>query len=177
MSLRQLERDSIRKFVEEAGNSHFRGARVLDYGCGAQPYKSLVQSFGAEYVGYDNENNPGWIVDGLNVDLPNGTYDVILMTQVLHNVVPIWNVQELLVELRKRFLVPGGHLVATYTTTWLESDPTICWLFTKSGMERLLEDAGYTIVRHDRRGSLDLDDLSAEETLTLGYGVIAKGVS
>jgi hypothetical protein len=133
-SIRQLERASIRAFVESAV-SEFHG-RVLDYGCGLQPYRQIVESAGAEYHGWDRAHFPANVsVDDVgDVALLAYRYDTILCTQVAQ----YW--PDPAAELRKIRAVTrkGGALVLTYPTSWDVIEPDDLWRFTRPGMERLL---------------------------------------
>ena len=117
MNLREFERESIRAFVEKAGTLGYLKGRVLDYGCGKQPYRSLVQSFGAEYVGYDHESFPGFIEGGLNVatnPIWGNQWDAVLCTQAFHYIVdPPPAIAEI-----KRVLRPGGAVLITVPVVW-----------------------------------------------------------
>ena len=64
----------------------------------------------------------------------------------------------------------------TYPTNWPEVEPEDLQRFTKAGMERLLTEAGFEIVRHER--SAEVAPLVAghlhRKTFCAGYGVIAR---
>lgn len=172
-TVRELERESIRSFVASAA-AHFDG-RVLDYGCGKQPYRGIVEDAGGEYVGYDRVDYPGNVSEE---DLPErspnplysgeGPWAAILCTQILQYVP---DVRGLLSEFRFELIGPKyGVLVLTYATNWAEVEREDLHRFTQAGMERLLHITGYSILRHERRASLNLSGFD----LALGYGVIAR---
>ena len=52
--LRTIEREAIRAFVQSAADDGYLSGRVLDYGCGKQPYGDIVETAVGEY-GYDRE--------------------------------------------------------------------------------------------------------------------------
>ncbi len=176
------ENASIRHFVAQAASEGYLRGRVLDYGCGRQPYRNLVESFGAEYYGYDHDSFPAHIgTTSVGTD-PTYTehFDAILCTQVIQYVpihrderyTPDGSIRALLDRWRTA-LGRDGHLILTYPTNWPEVQPEDLHRFTKSGMERLLAEAGYTVVMHERRATTAvMIDQSA--VLALGYGVVAR---
>lgn len=175
-SVRAAERASIRAFVE--GCAEHLGGRVLDYGCGQQPYRGIVEAAGGEYLGFDNKDFPGNVSERDIVDRGPGfeRVNAILCTQVLQYV-PLYGylapVSLTLAGVLDRFeseLRHGGHLILTYPTTWAEVEPVDLTRFTRAGMERLLVGAGFTILRHDERAAIVLGGFR----LPLGYGVLAR---
>lgn len=170
-NLRELETRSIAAFIESCGE-HFRGKRVLDFGSGTQPYRTLIESFGAEYTPYDAPQYPASRAEKDTTGQTFGkTYDTLLVTQVIQYVERpgTW-----LIELRARFLRPtegDAALVMTYPTNWPEVEDEDLHRFTKAGMARLLTDAGFHIQRHEPRQdvAVSLDG----ERLVAGYGVLA----
>lgn len=160
-SIRELERKSIRDFVER--NKQYLTGRVLDFGAGKpgtcrqpQPYRDLVSG---EYVPVDKGDS-----------IPNVEFDAILCTQVLQYVEDVPH-QVFDFSNRLRF---GGKLVMTYPTNWDEVEPSDLHRFTKAGMEALLTRseffAGFTIISHERRAEIDLGGFK----FPLGYGVVAQ---
>lgn len=174
-SLRELEASSIREFVASAA-SRLTG-RVLDYGAGKQPYRSIVEGAGGEYVPYDRIAFPGSVAttdvgpDYPLIRAPNARgvrdpeWDAILCTQVLQYVPD----PKYLIESFREALVVGGVLVMTYPTTWPEIEAVDLRRFTTTGIRRMLEEAGFVVVRIERRGEFDLDGFR----LSLGGGVEA----
>jgi hypothetical protein len=167
--LRDAEARSIREFVQRAADEGYLSGRVLDYGCGKQPYRDIVEDVGT-YFGYDQTEFAG-NVSGEDIgdfDLPwEKPWKALLCTQVLQYVREPGG---LLSHLFEHILGRGGHLVLTYPTNWPEVEPDDLHRFTKAGMERLLTEAGFTIVRHDLRHSFQ----HAGSTFAAGYGVIAR---
>lgn len=160
--LSAVENDTIREFVRSCGD-HL-GGRVLDYGCGKQPYRTIVEDHGGTYVGYDRKMFGG-NVSGRDIGKLGGEFDAILCTQVLAYV---HEVGEALFDMRD-MLTPGGRLILTYPGAW----PVIrdeLWHFTQHGMEALLTQAGFTVERHDLRHALDFDGFS----VPMGYAALAR---
>ncbi len=155
--IQALERDSIRDFVRRYRN--YLTGRVLDFGAGKpgtcrvpQPYRDLVAG---DYVPFDKGD-----------EFPSGQFDAVLCTQVLQYVAdPQATLKQFFAALN-----PGGYLLMSYPTSWAEVESGDLWRFTRSGMEALLLGAGFELLYHDRRASVDLPGFS----FPLGYGVIAR---
>lgn len=163
--IREMESASIYEFVD--GCSDHLAGRVLDFGCGKQPYRSVVEAAGGEYVPYDRLSHPA-NVSGADVGeepVPGARFDAVLCTQVAQ----YW--PDPLVELLyfHAYLRADGHLVMTYPTNWDEVEPADLWRFTRWGMEKLLREAGFTIDYHERRAEVELSGFR----FPLGYGVLA----
>jgi hypothetical protein len=159
--IRQIELASIRRFVGQ--NRELLRGRVLDFGAGKpgtcrnpQPYRDLVDP-SAEYVPVDI-GDP-WFPGGFNT---------VLCTQVVQYIFwPLTTLREL-----HNNLVDGGHLILTYPTSWDEVEAMDLWRFTKAGMERLLFQAGFEIVKHERRAEVVLGSFR----FPIGYGCIARKI-
>ncbi len=157
MSVRDLERWSIRTFVEKH-NDKLVG-RTLDYGCGRQPYRDLV---GGTYVAYDKNpeygcTEPPW---------KHGLFDAILCTQVIEYITdPL-----LLLMKFNNILRPGGFLVMTYPTNWDEVEGDDLFRFTRNGMELVLGRASFKVLAHEKRADVYTQD---GFRFPLGYGVVA----
>jgi SAM-dependent methyltransferase len=118
--------------------------RVLDYGCGGSPYRSLFTSCQT----YHRADLSG---DGLDFEftddarLPDhigGSYDCVLSTQVLEHVL------EAPTYLREayRALRPGGTLVLSTHGMFEEHGcPHDYWRWTGFGLMRAVEDAGFHV--------------------------------
>jgi Methyltransferase domain len=166
MSLREEESRSIRRFVQLAADDGYLSGRVLDYGCGKQPYRDIVEAAGAQYDGFDLVRFGGNL-SGANITPPwKEGYQAVLCNQVVQYVLnPPRFARALYVR-----LTAGGYLVMTYPTNWPEVESDDLHRFTKAGMERLLAEAGFEIVRHDWRHGFNYDGIS----FAAGYGVVAR---
>jgi SAM-dependent methyltransferase len=134
--------------------------KVVDVGCGAQPFRSLLPAE-AQYVGLDIEaagERFGYEVpDTIHFDggkwpaEANGA-DLVLCTEVLEHVL---EPRALLAEAHAA-LRPGGLLLLTvpFAARW-HFVPYDYWRFTPSSLEHLLERAGFgEIVVHARGNAL-----------------------
>ena len=152
-ALRDGNRAAVGDFV--AKHRQYLTGKVLDFGCGPQPYKHLVDG---EYVPFDPDY-------GRKPAEPTGVYDAILITQVLQFVE---NPAETLRRLMADHLKVGGHFVITYHTSWYEAQAADTWRISTRGMERLL--AGCEIVAHEAITELLFDNF----TMRLTSGVVAR---
>ncbi len=111
-----------RTFYEQAIRSRSRGARVLEYGCGASAFVAGVVDDAGELVGIDisdvavmqateraaREGRTAHyqVMDAESLDFPDRSFDLVCSTAVLHHL-----------DLRKAFreisrtLRPGGHAI------------------------------------------------------------------
>ena len=122
------------------------GARVLDYGCADRPYTDWFPP-GVEVVGADLPGNDLATLevrpDG-TVPCPDASFDAVLSTQVLEHVEdPAGYLREC-----ARLLRPGGRmLLSTHGIFYFHPDPLDLWRWTCQGLERVVTDAGLSVVR------------------------------
>lgn len=166
--IRQLERESIRSFVESCAE-HFTG-RVLDLGCGKQPYRDVVEQAGGTYVGFDSPTFPGSTVD---VDTTgegwDERFDTVLCNQVVQYVP---DVPEFLFKIHVDQLRAGGVLVLTYPLCWDWIEAADLHRFSPTGMARMLTSQGFVVERSEERAAVEL----AGFRFPLGYGVVARAL-
>lgn len=116
--------------------------RVLDVGCGIQPYRSLLGPGVVEYVGVDRPGDlSGPHVYGTAEDLPfaDASFDVVMLTQVLEHVM---DPRCVLAE-ATRVLKPGGRVIITMPGTWPTHEaPYDFWRFTRHGSLMLMKEFG-----------------------------------
>jgi 2-polyprenyl-3-methyl-5-hydroxy-6-metoxy-1,4-benzoquinol methylase len=117
--------------------------RILDYGCGGSPYRSLFRN--SEYVRADFTPCQGLdflLPSDSSIPVPDGSFDMVLSTQVLEHVPePAHYIAESF-----RVLKPGGFLVLT--THGLFGDhgcPYDFQRWTADVLRLLLERAGFRI--------------------------------
>lgn len=164
-TIRALERDSIRAFMESCSDLYV--GRVLDFGAGRQPFKTLIESTGADYHPFDRGSHPANVSgrdDGPDDPLTED-WDVIVCNQVLQYVP---DVPELLAYFSAA-LYPGGTLILTGATTWVENEREDLHRHTLSGIAAFLDQAGFDVERLESRASIDLPGFA----LSLGYGAVA----
>jgi SAM-dependent methyltransferase len=92
------------------------GLRIVDFGCGAQPYAPVFTARGATYVGADFGSGHEITIgsDG-KIDAPSASCDLVVSFQVLEHV---RDLDTYLAE-AARILRPGGQLLLSTHGTWL----------------------------------------------------------
>jgi SAM-dependent methyltransferase len=131
---------------------------LLDVGCGAQPYRTLVPA-SVQYIGIDSADAK----ERFGYDIPDTKYftgnrwpvgdviaDTVLCTETLEHVLdPLDFLAEAMRSLR-----PGGRLILTvpFAARW-HYVPFDYWRFTPSGLKHLLHKSGFTNVEVYRRGN------------------------
>lgn len=116
--------------------------RVLDVGCGAQPYRHLLDATTA-YVGLEIDTTVNRVrgladhyYDGLHMPYDDGEFDGVLCNQVLEHVFDA----EIFVAEMARVLRPGGCLLLTVPFVWPEHEqPYDARRYTSFGLLALLE--------------------------------------
>lgn len=132
-----------------------RGYSVLvDYGCGAMPYRPLFAPHIDEYQGADLADNPHahrtLRADG-GLPHPDASVQIVLSTQVLEHVTdPGLYLQEC-----RRVLADDGLLILSTHGTWrYHPCPTDYWRWTNAGLRRVVEEASFEVV--DFHGGMGL---------------------
>lgn len=139
-----------RKDLYEAvqNNSEFISGKVLDFGCGTQPYKKLFKA--DEYIGVEidipGEFKDKGIVyyDGKHIPFENETFDSMISSEVFEHVI---NIDEIVKELN-RVMKTGGNALITVPFVY----PRHCWpndyrRYTYEGVKNLLVSNGFEILK------------------------------
>jgi len=118
--------------------------RLLDAGCGSQPYRDIFQC--DEYVAVDISPTftPDIVGDLRNMEaIGNQSFDSVLSNQVLEHV----DDADRVVAEMYRVLRPGGYLCVTVPfISRLHGMPHDYWRFSISGLRYLLEKHGFEVV-------------------------------
>lgn len=117
--------------------------RVLDFGCGGSPYRSLFAN--ADYMRADVPGAHGvdYIIQSdSHIAASDKTFDIILSTQVVEHV---RNTRAYFAECN-RLLRPGGQLIlSTHGTYEDHACPEDYQRWTAYGLCRDVQDAGFTV--------------------------------
>jgi SAM-dependent methyltransferase len=131
---------------------------ILDIGCGAQVYRILL-SPSVSYLGLDTEDAKAHfgyeVPDTLyfsdnNWPVEDASFDWVLCTEVLEHIPdPSAFLDQIATTLR-----PGGGLLLTvpFAARW-HYIPYDYWRFTPSGLQRLLQQAGFDEITIHARGN------------------------
>jgi SAM-dependent methyltransferase len=136
---------ALRRALELEAAS-LQGNRVLlDLGCGDMPYRPVFAPHVARYIGADLPRNrlaDVHVEDTGRVPLADQSVDVVLSSQVLEHVP---SPQGYLAE-ACRLLKPAGTLILSTHGYWMyHPDPTDFWRWTRDGLVRQIETAGFTV--------------------------------
>ncbi|GEP41461.1 class I SAM-dependent methyltransferase [Brevifollis gellanilyticus] len=155
--------------------------RILDYGCGGSPYRSLFPK--AEYLRADlgGMSDLDFIIDpGKPLAAPDASFDLIFSTQVLEHVEdPMFYLSEC-----RRMLKPGGVLaLSTHGTFPDHGAPWDFQRWTPHGLERDVRNAGFEIdttwrLTSGPRAMLQLWELTMEKLACDNslFGIIFKAL-
>jgi SAM-dependent methyltransferase len=130
-----------------AGKAQEIEGRVLDFGCGSQPYRGDFAHV-ADYVGVDvavsghsqTNSKVDIYYDGRTLPFPDASFDAVISFEVFEHV---FNLDEILDEIR-RVLKPGGKLLFSIPFAWDEHEQPFDYArYTSFGIRALLERHGY----------------------------------
>ena len=130
--------------------------RMLDFGCGSKPYKTLINV--DEYIGVDfqgqghsHENEQiDVFYDGKTIPLESNTFDSVLSTEVFEH---IFNLEEMIAELH-RVMKPGAVMLITTPFIIAEHEaPNDCNRYTSFGIKNLMQRNGFEIVHYEKLGT------------------------
>jgi SAM-dependent methyltransferase len=158
---------ALRRFLDLQAGSLWRDLKeelstatgtVLDVGCGAQPYRSLLPCT-VRYVGIDTadakekfgyEMPDTMYFPGATWPIADATVDLVLCAEVIEHILePILLLSEI-----KRCLKPDGRLVLTvpFSARW-HFIPYDYYRYTPAGLNHLLTTAGFSDIRIVARGN------------------------
>jgi SAM-dependent methyltransferase len=137
----------VDRHLARVARANARG-RLLDIGCGEQPYRAVFAPFVTEHVGLDHidTSHAHDAIDlyGYADAIPAGamSFDTILCTAVLEHVEePALAVAEM-----HRVLRPGGVLILTAPLFWhVHEAPRDFYRYTAYGLRYLIEKAGFVV--------------------------------
>lgn len=147
---RQLLLDGVSKY-----SIQLKG-RLLDFGCGAKPYRSLFQVdeyIGVDYKGegHDHTNEEiDFFYDGKVLPFANDSFDSVFSTEVFEHV---FNLDDMLIEIN-RVMKPGGKLLITCPFAICEHEqPNDFARYTSFAIRHMLIEHGFEIVQQEKLGT------------------------
>jgi 2-polyprenyl-3-methyl-5-hydroxy-6-metoxy-1,4-benzoquinol methylase len=150
-----LTLSELNAWLADAAVPFARGS-LLDYGCGGKPYEALFGAHIALYTAADVATASGTHLDlliepGQALPVADETFDTVLSTQTLEHVPePAFYLSE-----ASRVLKPGGRLILTAPMLWRHHESPYDFMrFTKYGIENLLGQAGFHVLRIDACGGI-----------------------
>jgi SAM-dependent methyltransferase len=130
--------------------------KMMDFGCGQKPYKSLFTA--QEYIGVDFEN-PGHphinesideFYDGHTLPFPDQHFDSVFSSEVFEH---IFNLPEILKELN-RVLKVNGLILVTCPFTYCEHEvPNDFARYSSFAMTHLFNSNGFEVVQQIKTGN------------------------
>lgn len=145
-----LPRRALCQAMRAAGPA-LRG-RVLDVGCGTQPYRELLTA-ASSVTGLELDtpaNRAGnkladVFYNGRDIPFPDHDFDGVLCNQVLEHA----DAPEALLAEFARVLAPGGTLILTVPFIWPEHEqPQDMQRFTSFGLKGRLRAAGFELISY-----------------------------
>jgi SAM-dependent methyltransferase len=134
----------MRRALERLVSEHVGGGdRVLDFGCGDMPYRALVESRGATYLGADfDQHAEVHISPSGRLAIDDASVDVVLSVQVLEHV---RDLDTYLMEIG-RVLKPDGTLLLSTHGTWLyHPHPEDHRRWTRAGLINDIEARAFSV--------------------------------
>lgn len=151
--LRDKIHDVVGRYISQNGG----GRRLLDVGCGRQPFRKMFETMGYAYVGFDIEQTPETSVDVLGAidgDLPRqlsegDKFDVIFCTEVLEHVVDWTRAFKNIASLLQG---QGVAIITTPHVYMLHEEPHDYWRATPYTFSHFADDSGLKIIHYESAG-------------------------
>lgn len=143
-----IARRALRQEIADASKE--LSGRLLDVGCGTQPYRDLLGH--CIYIGMDIDSPrtrgldlADAYYDGTCFPFEDASFNSVVCNQVLEHV---FNPDEFVAELR-RVLAPNGRLLLTVPFVWDEHEqPWDYARYSSYGLRALLERHGFELMHH-----------------------------
>lgn len=148
----------LRKKLSRAIGDHIHhmSGKMMDFGCGSKPYKSLFKV--DEYIGVDfhGEGHPhdkeqiDFFYDGITIPFPENHFDTIFSSEVFEHV---FNLEHIVTELH-RVLKKGGKILITCPFAIAEHEaPNDYARYSSFGLKHLMEKNGFKLVTFQKVGN------------------------
>lgn len=122
--------------------------KMMDFGCGAKPYQSIIKV--NEYIGVDIENEGhshqteeiDVFYDGKTIPFESNTFDSVFSSEVFEHV---FNLNEMLVEIN-RVLKPNGVMIFSTPFVWNEHEtPYDFGRYSRFGLASIMGKTGFVV--------------------------------
>jgi len=135
--------------VRAAVDAHGRG-RILDVGCGRQPFRALLESRATALAAVESDParyaagpRPQAWASGLELPFHSDCFDAVVAFQVLEHVPEPGRMMGEMA----RVLAPGGRLIVTAPHIWgIHEEPADYYRFTGYGLTHLARSAGLEVL-------------------------------
>ena len=130
--------------------------RLMDFGCGSKPYKSLFSA--DEYVGVDFEN-PGHphlneqidvFYDGKKIPFPDEHFDSVFSSEVFEH---IFNLEEILKEINRVMKASGKILITCPFAISEHEVPNDFARYSSYAIKYIFEKNGFEIIKQGKTGN------------------------
>ena len=137
-------------------HSKYMNGKMMDFGCGAKPYKSLFNV--NEYIGVDfqgqghsHENEQiDVFYDGKTLPFPDNHFDSVFSTEVFEHV---FNLEEIVVEI-KRVMKSGGKILITCPFAIPEHEqPNDYARYSSFGLKHLFAKNNFKVIEYEKIGN------------------------
>lgn len=137
-------------------NKHHLSGKMMDFGCGSKPYKSLFtvdEYIGVDYMGdgHSHENEQiDVFYNGKTLPFDDNIFDSVFSSEVFEHV---FNLEEMIKELN-RVMKPGALIVVTCPFIIAEHEiPNDFGRYTSFGLKDLFKRNGFEIVTYKKIGT------------------------
>lgn len=130
--------------------------RMMDFGCGSKPYRSIFHV--TEYIGVDfeNEGHPhdneqiDVYYDGKHLPFEDESFDSVLCSEVIEHV---FNLSATLNEIN-RVMKTGGNILITCPFVWNEHEVPLDYArYTRFALRDILGKSGFEITHYSKSGN------------------------
>jgi len=139
-----------------AGHAGSLKGKLLDFGCGSKPYRSLFSveeyiGLDFEKTGHDHSNEQiDVFYDGKTIPFAEAHFDSILCSEVAEH---LFDLPAALAEMN-RVLKKGGKLLLTCPFVWGEHEAPYDYArYTQFALKDILEKSGFSIVEYNKKGT------------------------
>jgi SAM-dependent methyltransferase len=130
--------------------------RMMDFGCGSKPYKSLFsvnEYVGVDYQGQGHSHKNEQIdvfYDGKTLPFPDNYFDSVFSTEVFEHV---FNLEEMMKEI-KRVMKPGARILVTCPFAIPEHEqPNDYARYSSFGLKHLFEKNDFKVIEYEKIGN------------------------